>query len=98
MAQSTAVERLTASSPADAIAGYHAFVDSSPQGIMYCKTWWLEALVPGRWEILVLRGGPAIRAAWPLVYSRGGQSIGLPPLTQKLGVLYAPSAARYAKR
>ncbi len=98
MAQSTAVERITASSPAETIAEYQAFVDASPQGIMYCKTWWLEALVPGRWEVLVLRSGPAIRAAWPLVYSAGGQNIGMPPLTQKLGVLYAPSSARYTKR
>jgi hypothetical protein len=98
MAQTTAIERITAASPPEAIAEYHAFVDASPQGIMYCKTWWLEALVPGRWEVLLLRSGPAIRAAWPLVYAADGQNIGMPPLTQKLGVLYAPSEARYTKR
>lgn len=98
MTQNTTVERLTAASPAEQLAEYHAFVDASPQGIFYCKSWWLEATAPGKWEVLLLRRGEQIAAAWPLVYSDTGRSIIMPPLTQKLGVLFAPSEARYAKR
>jgi hypothetical protein len=98
MAQSPTVDRLNASSEPAAVAQYHAFVDDSPQGIMYCKTWWLEATAPGRWEVLLVRSGGEIKAAWPLVYADRGRGVGMPTLTQKLGVLFARSAARYAKR
>ncbi|MEX2308347.1 MAG: GNAT family N-acetyltransferase [Pirellulales bacterium] len=91
------IDRLTISSPPESVSQYHAFVDSSPQGMLYCKTWWLEATAPGRWEVLVLRIGDDIKAAWPLVYNARG-NIGMPPLTQKLGVIFAPSTARYAKQ
>lgn len=80
------------------VSKYHTFVDASPQGIMYCKTWWLEATAPRRWEVMLLLHGDEIRAAWPLVYTEGRRAIGMPPLTQKLGVLFAPSSARYSKR
>jgi hypothetical protein len=92
-----AIDRLTISSPPERVSQYHAFVDTSPQGILYCKTWWLEATAPGRWEVLVLRSGAEIKAAWPLVYNARG-NISMPPLTQKLGILFAPSSARYAKQ
>jgi hypothetical protein len=92
------VERLTATSSAEELAHYHAFVDSSPQGIMYCKAWWLDAVAPGQWEVLVLRNRENIQAAWPLVYDQSRRKIIMPLLTQKLGVLYAPSTARDSKR
>jgi hypothetical protein len=97
MADSATIERLTLSSPAEMISQYDAFVDTSPQGILYCKTWWLEAAAPGRWEVVVVRGPAGIKAAWPLVYNSRGNVV-MPQLTQKLGVLFAPSAARYAKQ
>jgi Acetyltransferase (GNAT) domain len=97
MAQTATIERLTPSSPPELISRYHAFVDASPQGIMYCKAWWLEATAPGRWEVLLLQNTEMIKAAWPLVYNRKGNIV-MPPLTQKLGVLFAPSSARYSKR
>jgi hypothetical protein len=92
------VERLTAACTQEQLAEYHAFVDTSPQGIMYCKAWWLEAVAPGRWEVLVLRNDQSIHAAWPLVYGDNKRTIEMPMLTQKLGVLFAPSTAKYANR
>jgi hypothetical protein len=97
MAKNDAIDRLTPSSTAELLSQYHAFVDASPQGIFYCKTWWLEATAPHRWQILVLRSGEQIKAAWPLVYNSAGNIV-MPLLTQKLGVLFAPSTARYTKQ
>lgn len=98
MAKKPVIERLTKSSSAEQIEEYHRFVNNSPQGILYCKTWWLEATAPGRWEVLLARGGGGIRAAWPLVHRRDGRGVGMPELTQKLGVLFAPSNAKYARQ
>ena len=46
----------------------------------------------------MLESGDTIRAAWPLVYGKSRREITMPPLTQKLGVLFAPSTAKYARR
>ena len=98
MAKSHTIERLNSSTASAALDEYNQFVDRSPQGILYCKAWWLEAVAPGRWEVLLARRGDGIRAAWPLVFRRDGQGVGMPELTQKLGVLFAPSEAKYARQ
>ena len=50
----------------------------------------------GAYEILEINDGGGIRAAWPNVYSKrdGAKHVSMPALTQKLGILFAPSAAR----
>lgn len=79
---------------------YDRFVDASPQGSIYCHTWWLEAVAPKEHELLTVKAGDEIRAAWPITYQEvaGQRVIGMPPLTQKLGVLFGPSPAKYAER
>lgn len=79
---------------------YSRFVNESPQGIMYCQRWWLDAVAPERYEILIVKKGDALKAAWPLVYGKQGDRsrIIMPPMTQKLGILFAPSTAKYAER
>jgi len=67
---------------------------------MYCRTWWLDAVAPNQYTILTLREGENLQAAWPLVSQdiNGRTCVGMPPLTQKLGVLLPPSTAKYAEK
>ena len=67
---------------------------------MYCQRWWLDAVAPNRYDILLVKKGDAIKAAWPLVYRAPGDRsrIVMPLLTQKLGILQSPSTAKYAER
>ena len=69
------------------------FVDDSPQGCVFCRSWWLEAVCPQGFEILVLRKGGGIVAGMPLVTLRkwGYTFVCMPQLTQTLGPLLAPS-------
>jgi hypothetical protein len=75
---------------------YEELVKRSPQGSIFAHRWWLEAVAPGMYEILEINEGGGIRAAWPIVYSKsdGAKHVCMPALTQKLGILFAPSAAR----
>ena len=84
----------------DTLRGYDQFVDSSPQGILYCHGWWLDVVAPDQHTVLTVREGNELRAAWPITFQEvaGQRIIGMPPLTQKLGILFAPSAAKYAER
>jgi hypothetical protein len=68
-------------------------VDESPQGTIFCRSWWLDAVCPNGYEILVLRKGDRIAAGMPLVWCRrfGYEAISMPPLTQTLGLLLEPS-------
>jgi len=78
---------------------WDALVDQSPQGILYCRDWWLDAVAPGRYQLLTVRRGDSIRAGWPIVWaerSRHPQAI-VPPLTQKLGILFAKAAGKYSE-
>ena len=87
--------------PGDPMAEWDAFVDSSPQGCIFCRSWWLEAVAPNQFEILVLRRGGKIAAGMPLVHRRkfGLRAIGMPPLTQTLGPLLGPpTSENYEKR
>jgi hypothetical protein len=76
------------------------FVGQSPQGCIFCRSWWLDAVCPNGYEILILRKGDRIVAGMPLVRCRrfGCQAIGMPPLTQTLGVLLAPPTAEKYER
>jgi hypothetical protein len=75
---------------------YNDFVASSPQGTLFCTTWWLDAVAPGQYEVLSVKKGGTIHAAWPIVLFRRsvrGGFIGMPPLTPWLGILYRPPAS-----
>jgi len=78
---------------------YDDLVSASPQGSLFCRKWWLEAVAPGRHRILEVRRDRELVAAWPLVeeINGGGRNCVMPPLTQKLGILFRPSSAKYAE-
>jgi len=79
---------------------YDRFLNASPQRAIYCRRWWLDAVAPNAYDILTIEEGGEIRAAWPITYQEvsGHRVIAMPPLTQKLGVLFAASTAKYAER
>jgi hypothetical protein len=70
---------------------WDAFVDQS-QGSMYCKTWWLDAVCPGAYQLIAVRKDGVIRAgmALPVTHHRGRSIVRMPPLTQTLGPLFCP--------
>jgi hypothetical protein len=75
---------------------YEELVNRSPQGSIFAHRWWLEAVAPGMYEIFEIKKGNEIQAAWPIVYrkSNGAKHVCMPALTQKLGILFAPSDAK----
>ncbi|NLO90184.1 MAG: GNAT family N-acetyltransferase [Clostridia bacterium] len=80
---------------------YDAFVDLSPQGCLFHKSWWLDAVAPGRYEILTVRNNSGIAAAWPVVFQRimAVRVSLLPPLTPILGIMFGPDRKlKYAER
>jgi hypothetical protein len=74
---------------------YDELVKRSPQGSIFAQRWWLEAVAPA-YEILEIKKSEGIQAAWPIVSrkSDGTKHVCMPVLTQKLGILFAPSNAR----
>jgi len=78
---------------------YEKLVAQSPQGSIYCQRWWMKAVAPGNWRILSIEKGDSLTTAWPLVTaeSRHGLTVTMPPLTQKLGILFAPTQSKYAE-
>ncbi len=86
--------------PAAAADPYDRWLDTSPQRSIYCRRWWLDAVAPNAYEILTIEEGGEIRAAWPITFQEisGHRVVAMPPLTQKLGVLFAASPAKYAER
>jgi hypothetical protein len=75
---------------------YDELVKRSPQASIFAHRWWLEAVAPGMYEILEIKKGDGIQAAWPIVYlkSDGAKHVCMPALTQKLGILFDPSNAK----
>ena len=75
---------------------YDELVKRSPQGSIFAERWWLEAVAPGMYEIFEIRDGGGIHAAWPVVHRKadGEKHVCMPALTQKLGILFAPSRAK----
>ena len=66
---------------------WNSFVDSSPQGSVFCYYEWLEFSTKNDFQILVYKENGRITAGMPLPFYSTGK-IGLPPLTQKMGVLF----------
>ena len=84
--------------PTDNPAEWDSFVDHSPQGCIFCKSWWLEAVAPDAWQVVVVRGSQGILAGMPFATARvhGGLEIRMPQLTQTLGPLFAqPTGDKY---
>lgn len=77
----------------DEIRQYDTFVDSSPQGSLFHKSWWLEAAAKNNYQILFIKRNEEILAAWPLTFKKiaGLNLILPPPLTPRLGIMFAPS-------
>ena len=75
---------------------YEELVKRSPQGSIFAHRWWLEAVAPGMHEILEIKQGDEIQAAWPIVFDDRDEAkhVCMPALTQKLGILFAPTSAR----
>ena len=76
----------------DQLEEWDSFVDDSPQGCIFCRSWWLRAVCPRGFEILTLRRGGKIVAGMPMPIYRGlgYKMIYTPQLTQTLGVLLPP--------
>lgn len=70
---------------------WNRFVDESPQGDVFCTTWWLEAATGGDYRILAIRRAGRIEAGFVLPFFASG-SINEPFLTRTLGVLFRPDA------
>lgn len=77
----------------DEIRQYDRFVDSSPQGSLFHKSWWLEAVAQNNYQILSIKRNDEILAAWPLTLKKiaGLNLIIPPPLLPRLGIMFAPS-------
>jgi len=45
------------------IQGYDDFVASSPQGSIFQTSWWLEAVAPGKYTLLLIKENEEILAA-----------------------------------
>ena len=75
---------------------YDELVRRSPQGSIFANRWWLDAVAPGMYELLEIKRGGEIHAAWPVVHivRDGVRHACMPALTQKLGILFAPSTAK----
>jgi hypothetical protein len=71
---------------------YDRLVARSPQGTLFCTSWWLDAVAPNSYRILGVERGGEMSAAWPIVLRSarwGGQTVTMPPLTPWLGILFA---------
>jgi hypothetical protein len=76
---------------------YDDLLSVSPQASIYTNLWWLEAVAPGRYKLLEVRNPEGdLLAAWPLVYREADSGLiyEMPVLTQKLGIIFAPSTLK----
>jgi hypothetical protein len=66
---------------------WDSFVDESPQGDIFCYSWWLEAITKSNYKILVIIEENVIVAGIPLALDNQNK-INIPPVTRTSGVLY----------
>ena len=69
---------------------WNDFVDISPQGDIFCYSWWLDAITRSNFKIIAVIKNSEILAGMPLAYDSENM-INMPPLTRTLGVLYKES-------
>lgn len=88
--------------PEDTLDEWDQFVDRSPQGVIFCRSWWLKAACQNDFQILVVKRGDEIVGGLPLPYKfiMGRKIIKPPTLSMGIGVLLAPSGnkLKYEKR
>ena len=79
---------------------YDQLVDESPQGCLFSRRWWLEAVAPGRVRIFEVWKGKELIAAMPFAVNRivGHEILTLPLMTETLGVLHRPTSVKYGDR
>ena len=78
---------------------WDGFVESSPQGCIFCKAWWLDAVAPGQYQLIGLFDNGTLIGGLPLIKSKNTSgSYGMPPLTQTLGVLLSEIKGKYVKQ
>lgn len=80
--------------PDQSLDEWDLLVDASPQGSVFCRSWWLRAVCQDRFRICALRKGGRLIAGIPLPISKmaGLTTIAMPPLTQTLGPVLLPSS------
>lgn len=66
---------------------WNRFVDDSPQGDVFCYSWWLETVTRGDYKIIVVEENQSIVAGIILPFY-GANRINEPYLTRTTGVLY----------
>lgn len=84
--------------PSEVAAEWDALVDASRQGTIFNRLWWLDAVAPDGYRLVLVKRGKEILAgqAIPVI---GQNRTGLPRLTQTLGPLLTVSErTRYADR
>lgn len=71
---------------------WETFVSASPQGSLFCHAWWLDAVCPGNYKLVMLKHGDKVLAAMPIFQSKRlcFRAIHMPPLTQTLGLMFSP--------
>lgn len=72
------------------------FVERSPQGCIFCKSWWLDAVAMGNFQIIGAFDRERLVGGIPLIRKnkRDGH-YGMPPLTQTLGILLPDIQGKY---
>ena len=80
----------------DSLEDWDSFVDESPQGSIFCRSWWMKAVCRDGFYILVVRKSGRIVAGLPLPFSRnlGLTRVTMPELTQTMGVLLLPTTKK----
>jgi len=73
----------------DQYAQWDLFVDQSPQGDVFCYSWWLYAISWSKFRILAVFENGKIVAGIPMAFDSNNR-VNQPPLTRTLGVLYQP--------
>ena len=66
---------------------WNKFVEESPQGDIFCYSWWLESITKSNFKILAIFEDNLIVAGMPLAFD-AQKKANEPPLTRTLGVLY----------
>ena len=93
--------RVVSIAETQAASAYDRFVAESPQGSVFCTSWWLDAVAPGSWRAHEVEEKERIIAAWPTVARTtrlGVLHVGA-PLTPFLGPLFPPGeGARQASQ
>ena len=75
----------------DDYALWDKLVDASPQGTIFCRSWWLKA-ISGDVRLLGYFGGEHLIAGIPLYFEKrlGVNICTIPPLTQTWGIVIEP--------